>query len=500
MRRRLAAALIVVLAICGAVAMPQSAQADPNFILTPNGVVGVERSWAVWTVSKAFGDPLSSVVVDGELPPGLSLVDFWDDSEFGGLSISLEGTPATAGYYEFTVGILDENDDPVEILGTPTWGITIVPIQQGTTPTFGPVTRLSSGFSATITSHLGGLGISYSIDVVSTDGATDPSSVGVTRVGALIGVAGLEPGESATLEVTAHRYGYTDESAQLTGQALWVGIAPEFGTPQWTNDGFSVVISNWDSDVSYTPTLVSPIGHGAVALADDTITVSGLDPDEEATVSLLVEHPERTDASDSITWAAPPWEDGNIDGVTDYIQPWVVKAHDSSGVKIYLETDLATVCAIDDTQSLSVNDAPHGYLPSSIPLVGFTIVGCGGPGFTTTVAWFFHGVDGAGLVPFKYDETSEAFAGIPGATVQTVDVEAVAVTIVNYAITDGGPLDADGAADGEITDPLGLFGRAAIASTGVDAGPTLAVGLLFSALGLIALGIRGRTDRSPSRG
>lgn len=581
MRRTLTTCLVALLAVFGVIAVPQAAHAEPDFVLTPNGVVSVERTWGMWTVSKAFGDPLSSVLLDGVLPPGLNLVDTWDPSEFGGLSIQLGGTPTTPGYYEFEVGVVDGNNDPIPGLGPTTWGITIVDILPGTTPTFGPVTRLAGGYSFTITSHVFGQGISYDIEVLSTDGATDPSTVSISRSGILVTVSGLEDGESATLEVTAQRYGYTNESAQISGQALSTGTAPvlsaatrtpdgfhftitnydidteyllgidpvsgaisregdlvtvsgldpaglgtatvtarkaghrdasadrsgtaldagiaaEFATPEWTNDGFTVVISNWDVDVSYTPTLLSPSDHGAVAINGDEITVSGLDPEEEATVEVLAQHPTRSDALSDVTWAAPPWEDGNLDDVTDYIQPWVAKAYDVDGVKIYLETDPESVCQISSTQVLATDNAPSGFELAHAALVGFRIAGCAQAGFTTTVSWFFHGIDGVGLTPFKYHPTAGAFLPLPEASLTTVHVPAGAVAILSYSIADGGPLDVDGATDGEIADPVGLFGEAQIAQTGSEIAPALAIGVLLSLLGMLVLGIRMSAHRTRS--
>lgn len=431
MRRRLAAALVALLVVFGIIAVPQAAHAEPDFVLDPDGVVSVEHTWGLWTISKAFGDPMDSMVVSGALPPGLDLADSWDPGDAGGLTTRLHGTPTTPGYYEFEVGVVDGGGQLIENVGTKTWGITVVDIQPGTTPTFDSMTRLDGGFSFMITSHVFGQGIFYEIEALSTDGATDPATVSIVRSGMLVTVSGLADGESATIEVTAQRYGYTHESAQISGQALSPGTAPtlsaatrtpdgfhftitnyddqtayllaidpasvaisrmgdlvtvsglepaalgtatvtarnegyldasadrsgnaldagvaaEFAVPEWTNDGWTVVISNWDVDVTYTPALVSP-GHGAVALVGDTITVSGLDPEEEATVSVLAEHPDRPDASSSVTSAAPPWEDGNLDDITDYIQPWVVKVSDAGGVKIYLETDPVNVCEISST-------------------------------------------------------------------------------------------------------------------------------------------------------
>ncbi len=582
MRRRLAAFFVALLVVFGLAAVPHAANAEPNFVLSPNGVVGVERSWGLWTVSKSIADPMKSTLISGELPPGLDLVDIWDDSEFGGLNIRLAGTPDTTGYYEFEVGILDDNDEPVDLPGTLIWGITIVDMQAGTTPTFGPVTRLDGGYSFAITSHLGGLGISYSLDVLSTDGTTNPATVGIVRSGVLVTVSGLEDGESATVEITAHRYGYTDESAQLTGQALSTGTAPTlsaatriaegfqftitnydeesdylldvdpgsaavsreddlvtvselaaaslgtatvtaqkagyrdasasrsgtaldagvpavFATPAWTNDGFTVVIANWDDEVSYTPVLLSPSGHGAVVLNGDEITVSGLNPQEEATVELLVEHATRAGALSSVTWAAPPWEDGNLDGVTDYIQPWVVKVYDTAGVKIYLQTDPVSVCEISGTSLLPISSSPDGQQIAHATLVGFHIVGCAHSGFTTTVSWFFHGIDGAGLTPYKYHPTTGVFREIPDATLETVEVPAGVVAILSYPITDGGPLDVDGAADLQITDPVGLFGPAQIAATGVSNSPALAFAALLILLGVAALGTRVLSRRRWAR-
>lgn len=106
-------------------------------------------------------------------------------------------------------------------------------------------------------------------------------------------------------------------------------------------------------------------------------------------------------------------------------------------------SDVSTINAANTT----VKDAAYTY---STGFVRFTATGC--EGNTAHVQLRYHGVSPDNLVARKYNPNKNSYFTITGATI-TKDGDD---TLVSYAVTDGGDLDIDGAANNSITDPVGL--------------------------------------------
>jgi titin len=60
----------------------------------------------------------------------------------------------------------------------------------------------------------------------------------------------MAPGVGGTVGVTVTRSGFTPATAAVMGTALNAGVAPEFGTPASTVDGYTVQITNFDAAAS----------------------------------------------------------------------------------------------------------------------------------------------------------------------------------------------------------------------------------------------------------
>ena len=141
------------------------------------------------------------------------------------------------------------------------------------TPVFGIVNATADGFTV----QVGNYDANYAWSVTTTAGSVVIDSSGV------ITVTGLTAGETATVTVTTTRDGYEDGTATIQGAALLLGLAPTFGSPSTTVDGFTVVVSNYDTDYGWSVTTTA----GSVVIdSSGVITVTGLTAGETATVTV----------------------------------------------------------------------------------------------------------------------------------------------------------------------------------------------------------------------
>lgn len=85
-------------------------------------------------------------------------------------------------------------------------------------------------------------------------------------------------------------------------------------------------------------------------------------------------------------------------------------------------------------------------------LFGFKAT-CGDPGATTTVTQYFYNPPAGEFTVRKV--VNGVYADVAGATVETRTINGQPVLVVSYSVTDGGPLDEDGEANGVIIDPVG---------------------------------------------
>ena len=143
----------------------------------------------------------------------------------------------------------------------------------GLTPVFGIVNATADGFTV----QVGNYDADYTWSLTTTAGSVNINGNG------LITVTGLARGESATVTVSTTRDGYDDGSATIQGTALLLGLAPTFGSTSATADGFTVAVSNYDAD--YTWSVISTAGSVTID-SSGVITVTGLAAGETATVTV----------------------------------------------------------------------------------------------------------------------------------------------------------------------------------------------------------------------
>ncbi|CAN7145333.1 fibronectin type III domain-containing protein [Microbacterium sp. LjRoot45] len=159
----------------------------------------------------------------------------------------------------------------------------------GVAPQLGEITRTVDGYTTTIDN----LDADASYTVSTTAGT-------VVRSGGDITVTGLEPGQVATVTVTATKVGSTDAQGTATGSALDEGVAPEFGTVNRTSDGFTAEIENLDADATYTVSTTA----GTATIVDGVVVVTGLAAGESAIVTITVTKAGTTPASATVSGAA----------------------------------------------------------------------------------------------------------------------------------------------------------------------------------------------------
>ena len=152
--------------------------------------------------------------------------------------------------------------------------------------------------------------------------------------------------------------------------------------------------------------------------------------------------------------AAPNGGDVNSDGMLDSAQPFVA-SFVNTVTNEYAALELDNVCQIDtaEVRVESQNTAADPAFEYPVGMMNFQ-ADCGTAGYTAQTSLYFFGADD-GLTLRKYTPNAGYFT-VDGAAVESVMVASMSGVKATSTITDGSNMDADGAADGIITDPAGL--------------------------------------------
>ena len=171
-------------------------------------------------------------------------------------------------------------------------------------------------------------------------------------------------------------------------------------------------------------------------------------------------------ATDAVENAAPNNGDGNDDGTADRLQPTVTSFEiDSTGI---METLVTSGCSENGTvASIDVSSLAKGDAGKSYPygLVDFSL-NCSRGDTVNVTKYVFVDDQPSEFVLRKYNPATELYNNVPNSSISAQTIGDAPALVSTYAITDGGELDDDGAANGIIVDPVGLATTQSLAQTG----------------------------------
>ena len=235
-----------------------------------------------------------------------------------------------------------------------------------------------------------------------------------------------------------------------------------------SNQGCDVINSYWDIEQSNTEDSAAGTGKTTAEMIQQA-TFEGwdfnevwiIDPSTNDSYPSFLKFGEDNDLDGvpSLTEeTGPNGGDSNDDGIADKYQENVTSLPNvNSSSYIVLETSCGTGTKNKDvsvsSEDESKKDAAYNYAQG---LVSFKIK-CQDIGGTASVSVYFYGVSSKdGLVLRKFNPVTGAYTIISDPTLTILTIDGQSVLKASYSITDGGPLDQDGIADGTITDPVGL--------------------------------------------
>jgi hypothetical protein len=194
--------------------------------------------------------------------------------------------------------------------------------------------------------------------------------------------------------------------------------------------------------------------------------------------------------ADSIEAAAPNDGDANDDGLADDDQATVTSFKNPLTNKYaVLQTTGCTGNTAVSQAAPTTTDKNYAY---PVGLMNFK-VNCS-VGGTATVTMYYYGLTSSNLALRKFNPVTSTYTTVAGATFSGITIDGQQATKITYDITDGGPLDADGVANGVIVDPAGpaVLGASVTApNTGLNARPLLPLyGAALLGFGLVAVQTR----------
>ncbi|HSX33768.1 MAG TPA: choice-of-anchor U domain-containing protein [Candidatus Saccharimonadales bacterium] len=166
--------------------------------------------------------------------------------------------------------------------------------------------------------------------------------------------------------------------------------------------------------------------------------------------------PDGDGLNNSIETQGPNHGDTNNDGTADMLQANVTtQPSPTSNTYVTVQTSCTANLGVEvGSEAPSHKDASYDY---PFGLVGFIGTGCGAPGSSVTVTQYYFGTaDLTKLALRKWDTTHDTYSTISGAVLSAVTIGGQPAIKVVYQVVDGGPLDQDHVADGNIRDPVGL--------------------------------------------
>lgn len=207
--------------------------------------------------------------------------------------------------------------------------------------------------------------------------------------------------------------------------------------------------------ISGTPTQLGT--YNFTVTVTDNNGVAGTYSDSQS-YSLVVGEPDADNdgISDAVENAGPNGGDANGDGTADSSQPGVATTTNpvTSGYTT-VESSSGTVAnySVQDEANLPTQNNDADF---PVGLNSFNITGLANGATETVTVYFDQQYDTSSWVYMKYDSYDSSYTDMSSiVTYNTAVVGGQTVTTATYALTDGGPYDEDGIANGTIVDPAG---------------------------------------------
>ena len=332
-------------------------------------------------------------------------------------------------------------------------------------------TTIPATFKMGFAASTGGSNNTHEISGLSVQ--TNPPSLtaSVAQVGTFVqgspaqftlGVANDASAEATTGSVTmTHTLPAGLVPAAASGAGWTCGVAGQVVTCTRPGDGANALdpgeaAPDITVDVDVADNAGTPLSSTVVATTAGNSALAQSTANHSATVQ-TGSYQDDDGVYNAIEGAAPNGGDGNDDGTADRLQDKVTSLLDPvSGAYAVLESSgcpgANTAVSIAPESGGASADGVYTY-PAG--LMNFEM-DCAAPGDTATVVQYFYGsYNAAQIAARKYNAIAGTYQTIPGSVVSNVTIGGQAALKIVYQITDGGPLDQDGLADGTIIDPAG---------------------------------------------
>lgn len=338
-------------------------------------------------------------------------------SMVGGLIGSASGSQLNQAY---ATGLVEAvSDDAGGLIGTASGDISA-------TQSFA-----TGAVSSTNGSNVGGfIGSTQSIGTVITDSYARGAVSGPAIVGGFIGFS-----TGGTSITNAYATGLITSPGQFAG---FLGAGEE---------GTVVQYSFWDTDSTGTTQGTDGVGKTTAEMQDITTYTTALGDNAWDFNTVWGFDPS---GYPCLQWSDTQFCLGSEAGANSvkFISPLTGKG---------IEIQMPTQCSFEarfksETDMGAPNDVAYDY-PNG--LVGFG-ADCGTVGYSATVIEIYAGVSPGSAIVRKYNPTTKTYFTLSDALIESITYEGQPATRVTFQVTDGSERDADGVADGKISDPAGL--------------------------------------------
>lgn len=164
------------------------------------------------------------------------------------------------------------------------------------TPTFDTPVATADGFTVNVTNYDANYTWTPTVDAGSVSaGMASGTTLPLT-------VTGLAAGASATVTMTTSRSGYTNGSATVSDSSISNALTPTFDTPVATSGGFTVNVTNYDANYTWTPSVTTgSVSAGTASGSTLPLTVTGLSAGASDTITMLTTRSSYADGVGTVT-------------------------------------------------------------------------------------------------------------------------------------------------------------------------------------------------------